>query len=968
MRKLSPKKKKEIIIVASVGTAFLVGLIVWRAVQPKNALDFTAATSFWEREKVTDAAAASRVDLSASSATMVADPFDESSQVVQAMEATTTVYECNLPKAASYEIVFSLYNPTKGLTDTDFSLSLNGAEIAAKVPVRSLWQNAVADFEQDRNGNDVMPNQTLFQGFKELPVRDSLNRRSYPLVFAFPEGLNHLSLTMKEGTLLIKEAYLRAPTVRQSYSDYEKAHASAAAYEGKAITMEAEKPYYKNDNAIVYATSKDIDVTPYDNTKLRLNTVSLASTEYGQEVTYRLEAPETGYYMIGLSYLNEIANRADFLRLTIDGTVPFGEVASYPLYANSRYQTVSFNDLTSKEPYRFYLSQGVHEISLAVDGSLYSDITNQLKDIGDQISSLYLSLRTLSVQSGDTSREWNPDEDFPGVVDELASFSAQIKERYQEVRSLNGSSILNEGNVYLSNAYNSIDALLKEPQYLPNNNAELAEGSGSIQSALASAIIYLQTDTISLDKIFVSALNDKTVFATKSGWFRFWEGVKSFFTSFGSGAIYSDKAALEVWVNRPTMYIDLMQNMVDTTFTKETGIKVNFERLSDEGKLILSAAAGSSPDAVFGLSNWLPYELGIRGLTKNLRDFSDYNSVISRFAPGALLPLVSDDIGVGLPETQDFFVTYYRKDLFSASGLSIPNTWNEVIDLLPTLQRKGMNYYIPLSSSVASKSLATTAPFFQQMGANIWQTSASGAITTGIDSEAGLKAAKLMTNFYLLYGMQLQVNNFFDSFRNGSLPIGLAPMEIYQKLQYAAPELAGKWDIALAPGVKDDNGVIQRWQAGSATACLIMKNAKNVDNTWSLLKWWEDASTQATFANTLRNTVGSEYIYTPANLAAFDQLALPEAHKAVIRQQWDWMAEYPRVPGWYMLERELSNAWNNIVLNGANFRSAIDNTVTLTNKEIQRKMTQFGYLAKDGSLIKPFRYSTIEEIKQWQNA
>jgi ABC-type glycerol-3-phosphate transport system substrate-binding protein len=44
--------------------------------------------------------------------------------------------------------------------------------------------------------------------------------------------------------------------------------------------------------------------------------------------------------------------------------------------------------------------------------------------------------------------------------------------------------------------------------------------------------------------------------------------------------------------------------MVDSTFTKSTGIKVNFERLSDEGKLILSAAAGTTPDAVVG-----PFEL-----------------------------------------------------------------------------------------------------------------------------------------------------------------------------------------------------------------------------------------------------------------------------------------------------------------------------------------------------------------------
>ena len=67
-----------------------------------------------------------------------------------------------------------------------------------------------------------------------------------------------------------------------------------------------------------------------------------------------------------------------------------------------------------------------------------------------------------------------------------------------------------------------------------------------------------------------------------------------------------------------------------------------------------------------------------------------------------------------------------------------------------------------------------------------------------------------------------------------------------------------------------------------------------------------------------------------------------------------------------MLERELSNCWNNIVLNGYNARSAIDDAVDKINKEIKRKMIQFGYLKADGSARKAYHFSTIDEIKKWQ--
>lgn len=961
-KRLSRKQKKWIVVMTVVFVAVASG-VIYHFAQPKNSLDFSTAKTYWTKEKKTTPAGVN-VPWQVVSAVQVDDPVSGGRKVVDALVGSTSVFSVVAPEEGDYSFLVESYVNSSGINDTDYSISINGTLMASKVSVRTLWSNAVATFAKDRNGNDVMPSQVKRAAFQKEYVRDYLNRTAYPSTFHLPSGASTLSITVNEGNLLFGDCALVSPMAALSYEDYLTLHPGAIPT-GSALTLEAEKPLYKNDNSMVYEASKDVNCTPYDTYSLLLNTTSLSKCDYGQELTYSLEIPSDGYYEIAANYSNSVANKATFVRLAIDGEIPFGEVANYPLYANGAYAMEAFGNAYGSNPYKFYLSKGTHTLSLALDGAIYGGLCDELSSIMDSISAIYLQLRTLSVQSGDTSREWTPDEGFPGVVDSLKASSQALKTIYQEVKERNGSSILNEGNVYLSNAYTSLDGLLKTPQYLPNNNSELAEGSGSIQSAIASASSFLLDGTLSLDRLMVAPYGDQSIFATQNGFFRFSEGVKSFFGSFGKNVTSSSGDGLEVWVNRPTMYIDLMQNMVDSTFTKSTGIKVNFERLSDEGKLILSAAAGTTPDAVVGLSNWLPYELGIRSLSKNLRDFSDYNSVISRFAPGAMLPLVADEVGLGLPETQDFYVTYYRKDLFANAGLIVPDTWDEVINLLPTLQRKGMNYYIPLSSSTSSKSLMTTAPFIEQMGASLWSKNSDGTITTGVDSDQGLSAIKLMTNFYLLYGMSLQVNNFFDSFRNGSLPIGVSSMETYQKLQYAAPELAGKWDIALAPGVKDSAGTIERWEPGSATSCLVMKGSKE-EKAWDFLKWWDSASVQSEFANSLRNIVGAEYIYIPANLEAFDALSLPSAHKDVIRKQWNFMAEYSRVPGWYMLERELSNCWNNIVLQGENARTAIDDSVSLINKEIKRKMIQFGYLKADGSYQKDYKFSTIEEIEGWQ--
>ena len=64
-----------------------------------------------------------------------------------------------------------------------------------------------------------------------------------------------------------------------------------------------------------------------------------------------------------------------------------------------------------------------------------------------------------------------------------------------------------------------------------------------------------------------------------------------------------------------------------------------------------------------------------------------------------------------------------------------------------------------------------------------------------------------------------------------------------------------------------------------------------------------------------------------------------------------------------MLERELSNAWNDIVLNGQNTRAVIEDAVTVVNNELERKLIEFGYLDDEGNIITPYKVTTLESIE-----
>lgn len=870
----------------------------------------------------------------------------------------TAMYTANIEKAGFYYIYLYLRITNDGLNPNNFSISVNNNYID-RVAIRTLWRNETNSFDKDARGNDIMPIQLKYDGYQDQYITDYINRYNTPIEIWFEAGVNDVIISLVEGSFNIAYASVVSIEKTVSYDEY-ISNAQTDNANGEII-LEAQQPYYKNSTALYYTNTTDVNVTPYETNKSLLNTALMYGCDESEAMFYKLEISSSGYYKIGINYRNGTTNQTCFYNFLIDGVAPFGELYNYPLFSNKSFEMHFLGDSYS-QPFRIYLTEGQHLLSINACGAAYADSIESLENIINELSDIYLSLRVLSVQQGDTDRQWTPEEDYPGVVDKLTLYRQQLDEICKQMRKINGLETNFQATVFIDAAVKSLDNLLKKPNYIPNNNALLAEGSGSISMNISSAINQIKSEGIAIDKFTVSAYKDNKNYPSKSGWVGFSEGVKRFFSSFFIQQNTKDKDALEVWVNLPNFYIDMIQNMSDTAFTKDTGIKVNYYNMPNESKLILNSAAGNLPDAVFGISNWLPYELGIRSLTYDIRKFNDYNSVISRFSAGALIPLVADGIGLGLPETQDFYVTYYRKDIFEKYGFSVPDTWDDVIALMSQLQRFGMNFYIPLSTATASKSLMTTAPFIQQNGGSLYS---EDAMSTAIDSEKSLEAIKLMTNFYLSYGMPVQVANFFNSFRNGSLPIGVSTLDTYIRMMYSAPELVGKWGIALSPGIRNENGEVERWQAGSSTSCIMMKDGKNINGAWELLKWWTRADTQTAFSNNLRKTYGTAYIYNSANLEAFSSSSIPQEDKEVILQQWEWMQEYCRIPGWYMVERELSNSWNRIVLGGELARTVIDEAVVTINKEILRKLTEFGYI-NNGVVVKQYKITTIEEIRQWQ--
>ncbi len=78
-------------------------------------------------------------------------------------------------------------------------------------------------------------------------------------------------------------------------------------------------------------------------------------------------------------------------------------------------------------------------------------------------------------------------------------------------------------------------------------------------------------------------------------------------------------------------------------------------------------------------------------------------------------------------------------------------------------------------------------------------------------------------------------------FGPGVIPLGISDYGTYLLLQTTAPELADLWDIALAPGVRNETGQVLRYQSAVDTATMIMSSTYLGDEAYEFVKWWLSA-------------------------------------------------------------------------------------------------------------------------------
>ncbi|NIK77152.1 ABC-type glycerol-3-phosphate transport system substrate-binding protein [Paenibacillus castaneae] len=897
------------------------------------------------------------------------DSFDYNQETLRWSKDAKITFDINVDQTGLYQLAFDYYMLDESILPTEGYLQINGQYQfyeSRNLLFPSNWENKPLAEKWDRYGNELLPRSQKVKHWQTVYAMDSSYFHMEPLKFKLEKGLNTVTLVNTRGELLLGNIRVEAPAQIETYEDYLKrfpAEEEGAKRIDTLLITEAEQLLYKNDSSIRAASSRDSKVTPYDTSKLLLNMIEAGSYEEGgQSLTWELDVPQDGYYHISIKYLQDKQyDLPAFRRIELDGVVPFREVDNYAFPYTKKWRNETLG--SEGKPYQFYMTKGKHTLSMTVNlsnmRSLAEDIFMKMKEI----SRMTLEIKKLTGNKLDLYRDWNLVEYMPDIKQQLEGFADDLDQHFVEISALNPK-VKEIGEVVnLKLASKQLRSLAKDPNELPNRLNLFSEGSASASQLLGTLLQSISKSPLALDRIYV--FQEGKLPSPNAGFFeKLWETVKRFFLSFTKQSYSSSNkinGELEVWVNRPRPFVELMQKMIDEQFTPQSGIAVKLSIMPDENKLVLANASNRQPDVALGVSNWIPYELAIRNAAMDLRQFKGYEETIKRFSKGAIIPFSFEDGVYALPETQNFWVLFYRKDILDSLKLTPPDTWEEVVEMLPELQRLGMNFYEPLALYKGFKPFNATTPFIYQFDGELFDES---GMNTAIDSEHALEGMKFMTDLFTIYNLPQDVPNFYHHFRYGTMPIGISDFNTYIQLKAAAPEIANTWKIALHPGVEKPDGTVARWAPSGGQTGMIFEGTKYAEQSWQFLDWWLSTPVQVEFANLMQTTYGMTFMWNTANLEALEQVPWPEEDKKIISEQFEWVREASRVPGAYMVEREISNVWNRVVFNGDNPRTAIDDAVVRTNREILRKMEEFGYYAK-GKMIKPYPVPTITTIDKW---
>lgn len=793
------------------------------------------------------------------------------------------------------------------------------------------------------NGDQTAPLQSKVDGYMTSVAYDKTGARLTPYTVNLTAGVHNVEIENLGDAFELVGVTFSKPESIKPYSEVFKGYSNYEKYQGDKIVVEAEKILYRNDYSLTAKSDNgSADITPKSATNSIINYIGGSNwSSPFKELTWEIKVPKTALYKLGFNFKqNTIINGNAYRWLKIDGKTPFLEATKVGFSYKTAWQYKDIENEKGKD-YLFYLTEGTHTLSLDVTLAGIADIYERLNVITAEVGELYLDIVMITGETPDVNRDYE-------LYKQIPEFEEKLKGFYNDLTEI--SKILNSKNDINGELDGAVKNVARVSKLMSENRYEshlYLDTYFSYYQTLSSWLFDIKNMALSLDKIIISA-PEKEVDDVKAGFFeRIGFSLKRFFLSFVGD--YSNESLkggseknIKIWVNWGRDQVKVLNTLIQEDFSPNSKINVKVEQVN--ASVVQGIISNNSPDLYLHMARTEPVNLAMRGVLYDLSSFSDYSQVLKNFQKGAEAPYIYKGKTYALPDTQGFKVMFVRTDIFEELELDIPQTWDNFLSATSVIQRKNMNTYLPHIKIVAATTVNTGAgglsifpTMLMQNGESLYNEELN---KTNLASPTSVKTFKFWTDFYTRYKLNPDAN-FYQRFRVGTIPLGIAPYTQYLTFAVAAPEIEGKWAVYEVPGVKREDGTIDRSAAGSGTGCAIMKSSKDKQSAWEFLKWWVSPETQYNYSFNCEAVLGQSGRTATATVEALKKLSWDKESLDVILKQWQNVKEVEEVPGSYYVSRSIDQAFWAVYNGEATEKEAITDWGRTSDSEIKRKIAEY---------------------------
>ena len=863
-------------------------------------------------------------------------------------DGSEVTWKVEVPQAGLYNIRLDYLTTESRGVDIERELLING-ELpfagAGTLTFSRLWTDA-GEVRKDNQGNDIRPSQKEVFDSQSVFLRDDMGYQTEPYAFYFKEGENTLTLKAVNEPMVIQGITLTPPAKYPDYNEYIAGQPEVTMTDlGKNYSLKVQgesSPLRSAPSLYARYDRASAKTDPYSVSNTILNYIGGDPwTHAGEWIQWNIDVPEDGYYHISVKARQMYQRGALSARTVyIDDEVPFKEMEAVTFSYNTSWEMRTLSDQDGS-PYRFYLTKGSHTIRMEVTLGEMGPVLKRVEDSIFRLNQIYRKLLVLTGANPDRFRDYNLVQVYPEAIEAMDLESKRLYKIVDDIVATTGEQS--------DRAASALTLAVQLEQFVENND-RITESFSNFKdniTSLGTAMQNMSESKLDVDLIMITG--EKTEIPSVHE--NFFESVahevrscvSSFFVDYNSLGNKYDASddVLDIWITTGRDQSTVLKTMVDDTFTAESGIKVNI-KLVQADAILTAVVAGNGPDIVLSVSGWFAVNYAMRNAVEDLTQFADYEDVVKPFYQSILDPLTYNNgtkVGVyGLPETQDFPLLFYRTDVMEEMDLKVPDTWEELIAELPTIQGDSLTVAIPFPDiAIADTSVLNTMIY--QNGGEIYDKEAKRTL---IDSEAGVAAFKQYVSLYNDYGLPT-IFDFVSRFRSGEMPMGVASYATYNTLMISAPEIRGLWDFTLVPGTVQEDGSIDRTAHTAGLCCMMIKtdDEKVRNNAWEFMKWWVSADAQVRFGREMESVLGASARYQTANRDALRRLAWSNEQLAVLEEQMAHTHGFPEIAGGYSTTRHMTNAIRRVITTKEDPRETLLTYARTINEEIRIKRQEF---------------------------